>query len=354
MRISWRGFELPTQVQVDPKTKTGQYAMFVAEPFERGYGFTIGNSLRRVLISSLEGAAVTSIRVAMTVKDEAGKPKTLQAAHEFTALPGLYEDVTALVLNVKEIRLRIFVDEPIAFKLEKSGKGPITAGDIQRDDRFEIVNPSLVLCNLADDSSLAVHFTACRGRGYRVAEQNRNPEAPAGVIAVDSVFSPAKRVRYRVENTRMGQRTDYDRLVLELWTDGTLDPELAMVEAATILRKHFNPFVKYFELGRQIEAAAVAPAARLETGEDSQIRELREKLKLPISVLDPSARAENSLSIANIHTLAELVKFSEADLLKVKNFGKTSMKEIKKKLADLNLSLGMELPPEAPPPAPSA
>lgn len=344
MRIRWRGFELPTQVQLDAKTKTSLYGKFSVEPFERGYGVTIGNSLRRVLLSSLEGAAVTSIRVAVTAPDEDGKPKTQQASHEFTALNGVYEDVTDLILNIKEIRLKIHSEDEINFKLEKQGPCTVTAGDIARDNRFEVVNPDQVLCHLVNSASLSVHFTARRGRGYKTAEENINPEAPAGTIPVDAIFSPVKRVRYKVESTRVVQQTDFDKLNLEIWTDGTIVPEQALVEASTILRKHFNPFVKYAELGRQHEATtAVAPsAAPLET-EDAATRELREKLKMPISVLGPSARAENCLSAADIQTLADLVRHSETDLLKLKNFGKTSMKEIKKKLADMGLGLGMKV-----------
>jgi len=202
------------------------------------------------------------------------------------------------------------------------------------------------LCQLTGPCQLSVQFSAQKGRGYRTAEENINPELPVGTIPVDSIYSPVRRVRYRVENTRVGQKTDFDRLVIEIWTDGTVTPELALVEASTILRKHFNPFVKYFELGKQIEAAGVMPAAQLETGEDTQVKELREKLKLPISVLDPSARAENCLAAANIHMLGDLVRLTETDLLKIKNFGRTSMTEIKKKLGDLGLSLGMEVPAE--------
>ena len=347
MRIRWRGFELPTQVQLDAKASNESYGKFSVEPFERGYGVTVGNSLRRVLLSSLEGAAVTSLRVSVTSKGDEGKPKAISISHEYTAIPGLYDDVTDLVLNVKEMRLKIHTDEPISFKLEKSGKGPVTAGDVARDERFEIVNPDLVLCTLTDDISISLQFGACKGRGYKTADENINPEAAVGTIPVDSIFSPVRRVRYKVENTRVGQQTDYDKLVLEIWSDGTITPELALVEASTILRKHFNPFVKYFELGKQIESTGIMPAAQLESGEDAQVRELREKLKLPISVLDPSARAENCLAAANIQTLGDLVRHSEPEILKIKNFGKTSLKEIKKKLSDMGLAFGMEVPEES-------
>jgi len=342
MRIRWRGFELPTQVQKDAKSATESYAKFAVEPFERGYGVTVGNSLRRVLISSLEGAAVTSIRINTAGKGEGAKPSS--ASHEFTALPGVYEDVTDLILNVKEIRLNVHTDDPIAFKLEKTGKGPVTAGDISTDERFEVVNKDLVLCTMTDDVTLTIQFTAAKGRGYKTAEEHRLADPVVGTIPVDAIFSPVRRVRYKVENTRVGQQTDFDKLILEIWTDGTVTPEQALVESAAILRKHFNPFVKYFELGRQLEAPGVLAATKSEGVEDAHIREIREKLKLPISVMDPSARAENCLAAANIHTLGDLVRFAEPDLLKIKNLGKTSLKEIKKKLGDLGLTLGMEAP----------
>ena len=345
MRIRWRGFELPTHVTLEKETATDRYGKFAAEPFERGYGVTVGNSLRRVLLSSLEGAAVASVRVEVTQKGEDGKPKTTHVSHEFTAIPGLYEDVTDLVLNIKELRLKLHTDEPIAFKVERKGKGAVKASDIVKDERFEVVNPDLHICTLTDDITLSVEMTARKGRGYRTAEENIDAEAPIGVIPIDSIYTPVRRVRYKVENTRVGQQTDYDKMIIEIWTDGTVTPEMALVEASTILRKHFNPFVKYFELGKQIEMAGFeAPAAQLELGEDQSTKELREKLKLPVSVLEPSVRSENCLAATSIQTLGDLVRLTEADVLKIKNFGKTSLKEIKKKLGDMGLSFGMEIP----------
>jgi len=353
MRIRWRGFELPTHVQLEKETGNERYGKFFAEPFERGYGVTVGNSLRRVLLSSLEGAAVASIRVEVGHKGDDGKPKTTHVSHEFTAIPGLYEDVTDLILNIKELRLKLHTDEAVTMKLEKKSKGPVKAGDIVRDERFEIVNPDLLLCTLTEDITLNVELTARKGRGYRTAEENITPEQPIGVIPIDSIYTPVRRVRYRVENTRVGQQTDFDKLILEIWTDGTVTPEMALVEASTILRKHFNPFVKYFELGQQMESSGVeAPAGELTvSSDDTGVRELREKLKLPVSVLEPSVRAENCLAAANIQTLADLVRMAEGDVLKIKNFGKTSLKEIKKKLGDMGLSFGMEIPEEAGVPA---
>jgi len=350
MRIRWRGFELPTHVSLEKETANERYGKFSAEPFERGYGVTVGNSLRRVLLSSLEGAAVSSVRVEVAHKGEDGKPKTTHVSHEFTAIPGLFEDITDLVLNIKELRLKLHTDEPVTMRVERKTKGPIKAGDIVRDERFEIVNPELVLCSLTDDVTFNLEMTARKGRGYRTAEENITPEQSIGVIPIDSIYTPVRRVRYKVENTRVGQQTDFDKLVLEIWTDGTITPEMALVEASTILRKHFNPFVKYFELGKQIESVGVETSigGELEVGpEETGGKELRDKLKLPVSVLEPSVRAENCLAAANIQTLGDLVKMSEAYVLKIKNFGKTSLKEIKKKLGDMGLTFGMEIPEEA-------
>ena len=350
MRIRWRGFELPTHVSLEKETANERYGKFSAEPFERGYGVTVGNSLRRVLLSSLEGAAVSSVRVEVTHKGEDGKPKTTHVSHEFTAIPGLFEDITDLVLNIKELRLKLHTDEPVVMRVERKTKGPVKASDIVRDERFEIVNPELVLCSLTDDVTLNIEMTARKGRGYRTAEENITPEQSIGVIPIDSIYTPVRRVRYKVENTRVGQQTDFDKLVLEIWSDGTITPEMALVEASTILRKHFNPFVKYFELGKQIESVGVETSmgGELEVGvEETGGKELRDKLKLPVSVLEPSVRAENCLAAANIQTLGDLVKMSEADVLKIKNFGKTSLKEVKKKLGDMGLTFGMEIPEEA-------
>lgn len=346
MRIRWRGFELPTHVTQEKETANERYGKFAAEPFERGYGVTVGNSLRRALLSSLEGAAVSSVRVEVSHKGDDGKQATTHVSHEFTAIRGVFEDVTDIVLNIKELRLKLHTDEPVTIKVERRTKGPVKAGDIARDERFEVINPELVLCTLTEDVTLHIEMLARKGRGYRTAEENISAEAPIGVIPIDSIYTPVRRVRYKVENTRVGQQTDFDRLVIEIWTDGTVTPEMALVEASTILRKHFNPFVKYFELGKQIEAAAGVeePVEMLPEGvEEPGVKELREKLKLPVSVLEPSVRSENCLKAASIETLADLVKLTESDVLKIKNFGKTSLKELKKKLADMGLSFGMEV-----------
>ena len=332
MRIRWQGFELPTRVLPDHENMTAGYGRFVVEPFERGYGVTVGNSLRRALLSSIEGTAVTSIKIQ-------------GVTHEFTASDGIQEDVVDVILNVKELLLRLHDDSPVTLHIEKSGVGPVTAADIQENDRFEVINRDLQLCTITDEkASFAVEMVARKGRGYKTAEENAAEagEQVIGVIPVDSIFSPVRRVKYHTENTRVGQVTTYDRLTLEIWTDGTISPEHALVEGSTILRKHLHPFVKYFEIGAELERREKEQDQQ-ESEEQIQMRELHEKLALPVSVLDPSVRAENCLSAESIQTIGDLVRRNEPDMLKVRNFGKTSLKEIKKKLTDMGLSFGMEI-----------
>lgn len=332
MRIRWRGFELPTRVVAEPETLTETYGRFIVESFERGYGVTIGNSLRRVLLSSIEGTAVSSIKIN-------------GVTHEFTAMKGIQEDVVDIILNVKEILLRFQGDDPVVLRIEKSGVGPVTAGDIQENERVEVVNKDLHLCTISKEGvTFSAELSARKGRGYVTAEENATAagEQIIGVIPVDSIFSPVRRVKYFTENARVGQITNYDKLTIELWTDGTIQPENALVEASAILRKHLNPFVKYFEIGRELEREP--KEGQIETEEDTKARELREKLALPVSVLDPSVRAENCLAAENVQTIGDLVRRSEPEMLKVRNFGKTSLKEIKKKLGDMELTFGMGLP----------
>jgi DNA-directed RNA polymerase subunit alpha len=330
MRIRWKGFELPVKVVPEQETQTGRYAKFIAEPFERGYGHTIGNSLRRVLLSSLEGAAPVSLKV-----DGAG--------HEFTALKGVYEDITDVVLNIKQMRVKTHTADPVTLRLERKGKGEVKAGDFSPDERVEILNPELVLCTLTDAVDFRAEVVVKRGRGFVPAEEQLL-EPVIGLIPLDSVFSPVRRVRYSVEATRVGRLTNYDRLVLEIWTDGTVAPDTALAEGASLLRKHLNPFVKYFELGpeavKEIAAEEGGEAPRADKARD----ELAKKLELPISVLDPSSRAENVMQANSIATLRDLVSRNDEEMAHLKGFGKTSLREIKKKLADLGLSFGMPLP----------
>jgi len=325
MRVRWRGMELPSRVVPVSETLTDTYGMFLIEPFERGYGRTIGNSLRRILLSSLEGSAVTSIAIK-------------GADHEFTTIPGVVEDVTDLILNIKQIVVKTHTDEPKTMVVRTNRKGPVTAGDIQTDATVEVVNRDLHLATLSDAVDFEIEMAVRRGRGYVTAEENTVEERVVGVIPVDSVFSPVTRVNYRVENTRVGQRTNYDRLLLEIWTNGTLSPEMALVEASKIFRKHLNPFVHYFEIGREMQEEQ-APEAAAPSEADAA---LAEKLALDIGQLHLSVRASNCLESENIATLAQLVVKTEGELLKVRNFGKTSLKEVKNKLAELGLSLGMD------------
>lgn len=338
MRIRWRGLELPSQVLKDEVMSTRAYGRFVIEPFERGFGTTVGNSLRRILLSSLEGAAVVRVKIA-------------GADHEFTSLPGVLEDVTDIILNIKKIVVRLEGDEPKTMRVERNTKGQVTAGDIQADAAIEVINKDLVLATLTDDVKFSIEMTVARGRGYVPAEENITPDMEIGIIPVDSMFSPVTRVRYKTEDTRVGQRTNYDRLILEIWTKGTISPEMALVEAAKILRKHLNPFVQYFDLGEMtVPAETEAPPEFSPEGAGTDGRpvdvdeELQQKLNMSIAELDLSVRANNCLESARINSVGDLVRMTEADLLKVRSFGKTSLREVKRKLADIGLGLGMNLP----------
>ena len=261
MRIRWRGLELPSTVEQDASVLTDTYGRFVIEPFERGFGTTVGNSLRRVLLSSLEGAAVTSVKVA-------------EAPHEFTSIPGVLEDVTDIILNVKSLVIHSESDEPKTMQVSRSEPGEVKAGDIEADPALRIVNKDLVLCTLTSETSFDMEMTVCKGRGYASADENRLPDQELGVIPVDSVFSPVLRVRYKTEDTRVGQRVNYDRLILEVWTRGTILPEDALVEAAKILRKHLNPFVMYHSLGEQVVQEGEAPAEVPALTMDSELQQV--------------------------------------------------------------------------------
>jgi len=326
MQIRWRGLELPTRACLDAATASSTYGLFVVEPFERGFGVTVGNSLRRILLSSIEGSAVTWVKID-------------GVSNEFSSIPGVVQDVTDIILNVKSIVVKSHADEPKLMKLSGNKKGALTAGMIQADPALEIFNPDHVIATLAkDDVNFSMTMEVCQGRGYRPATENTPPEQQIGVIPVDSVFSPVKRVRYSTENTRVGQRTNYDRLKLEIWTDGTISPELALVEGGKIIRKHLNPFVQYFELGHE-QAAPVD-----QTAEEKVAQTLAQRKALlvkPVAELEMSVRAANCLQVAKIQTVEQLVKLTDADLLKVRSFGKTSLREVKRKLADMGLSLGM-------------
>lgn len=328
MRIRWRNFELPSQVRMDRETATNQYGRFVVEPFEKGFGATIGNGLRRVLLSSIEGTAVTWVKIDGVV-------------HEFSTIPGVLEDVTQIILNIKKLRVKMHTDAPTTLRIDVNKRGEVLAEVIDGDHNIEIANPELKICTLTDDVRFLCEMQVKKGRGYVTAEENVNEDAEVGTVPVDSIFSPVHRVKYAIENTRVGKSTDYDRLVLEVWTDGTVNPEMALVEASKIYRKHLNPFVQYFELKDDlaIEGGVLAP----EGDEGAKKKEMIELLNKSIDMLELSVRAKNCLDSESVQTMRQMVQMSEPELLKVRNFGKTSLKEVKNKLSALGLSLGMSV-----------
>lgn len=330
MRITWRGLELPTIVEQDSEISTDKYGRFYVEPFERGFGTTIGNSLRRVLLSSLEGSAVTNIRIA-------------GVDHEFSTISGVMEDVTEIVLNIKKLVVNMQGYEPRTIKVSARKAGEVTADMIECDPSIEIVNKDLVLVTLTKNVKFELEMFVEKGRGYspaseRIAAADRF-EQEIGSIEIDAIYSPVLRVRYKTEDTRVGQRTNYDKLVLEIWTDGTVTPDMALVEASKILRKYINPFVQYSELGQETVEGEVVT----EEAEEGEVDEnLVEKLSTPIEALELTVRSANCLESIHTETVGQLVKMSEADILKVRSFGKTSLREIKRKLEDMGLSLGMD------------
>ncbi len=332
MRIRWRGLELPSRVVRDSQISTDQYGKFTVEPFERGFGTTVGNSLRRILLSSLEGAAVTHIRLK-------------GADHEFSSLKGVVEDVCDIILNIKGLVVKCDSDDPKTMRIHTNKAGLITAGMCEGDPAITVVNKDHVIATLTEDLPFEIEFTVGKGRGYRTASENSIEAEGAqdtSVISVDSIFSPVTRVRYATEDARVGQRTDYDRLNLEIWTNGTINPEMALVEAAKILRKHLNPFVQYFELGSDVVTEEAMESLR-ETAKPTIDPDLESKLNMTIQELDLSVRANNCLESAKIQAVRDLVQKTDSDLLKVRSFGKTSLREVKRRLADLGLSLGMDL-----------
>lgn len=328
MRIRWRGLELPHRVVPDHELNSRTYGKFAVEPFERGFGTTVGNSLRRILLSSLEGAAVTAVKIK-------GAP------HEFTSLEGVTQDVTDIILNVKNMVVSLDSDEPKTMRLQAEGPGEVTCELIEADTSVTIHNKDLVLATLTKPVDFDMEFIVQKGRGYVPASEqfDATEDQEVGLIPVDAIYSPVTRVRYTVEDTRVGQKTNFDKLAMEVWTNGTVSPEMALVEAAKILRKHLNPFVQYFELGDAVASDDASAAARAD-------EEVLRKLGMPLADLELSVRANNCLDSTEMATVADLVTQTDVDLLKVRSFGKTSLREVKRKLSDMGLSLGMSLPAE--------
>ncbi|HMP72808.1 MAG TPA: DNA-directed RNA polymerase subunit alpha [Kiritimatiellia bacterium] len=326
-------FEMPKRVVKDEAEASPTFARFIAEPFEAGYGRTIGNSLRRVMLSSLEGAAITSVKID-------------GAMHEFTALPGVREDVTDIILNLKKVLLKMYTREPRRLVLKASGAGEVTAAAIQTDNMVEVLNPEQVICTLGDDGKFEAELEVRIGRGYCPADWNKKEDHEIGIIPIDSLFSPVRRVAYDVESTRVGRRTDYDKLVLDVWTDGRVTPDEAMTLSAAILRHHLDVFVSFDKDMVEFEES--------EQQEDAERDDLRKKLAMSVNEIELSVRAANCLNNANITTVGELAQKTEAEMLKYRNFGKKSLNEIKDKLTELGLSLGMTLDPELVKPLPAA
>ncbi len=325
MAIRLARFEMPSRLVKNEDSATPTYAQFSAEPFDRGYGHTIGNSLRRVLLSSLEGAAITSVKIT-------GAP------HEFTSLPGVVEDVIEIVLNLKKVKFRHFDNkEPRILSINVEKEGVVTAADIIEDNHYHVVNKEQHVCTLDRKTKFECEFEVRVGRGFASGEDNKRRDQPIGVIPIDSIFSPVTRVKYGVEKTRVGQNTDFDKLILDIWTDGRIEPHSALIQASAILRKHLDVFVGYDDSVVEFEAAPEAQS------EENQ--ELKRMLNMSVNEIELSVRAANCLNNANISTVGELAQKSEAEMLKYRNFGKKSLNEIKEKLADLGLGLGMKFDP---------
>ncbi len=313
-------FELPKRLVKDESTATETYARFVAEPFETGYGHTIGNSLRRVLLSSLEGAAITSLKID-------------GAMHEFTTVDGVVEDVTDIVLNLKQVKFRCHSREPQTLLLSVNKEGAVKARDIELNQNVEVVNPDQHICTLDRKKKVEMEFEVKVGRGFCPGDENKKVDQPIGVIAIDSLFSPVSRVRYSVEAARVGQRTDYDKLIIELWTDGRLSPDDALTQASAILHHHLDVFVGYDKNAVEFEEEAKP--------QDDEKAKLRKLLNMSVNEIELSVRAANCLNNANITSVGQLAMKSEQEMLKYRNFGKKSLNEIKEKLATLGLALGM-------------
>ncbi|MBI5774188.1 MAG: DNA-directed RNA polymerase subunit alpha [Verrucomicrobia bacterium] len=315
-------FEMPKRLTKEESSVTSTYAKFIADPFETGYGHTIGNSLRRVLLSSLEGAAITSIKID-------------GAQHEFGIVEGVVEDVTEIVLNLKKVKFIAHSREPQSLILSVNKDGDVTAADIELNSNVTLVNPKQHICTLDKKKKLTIELEVKVGRGFCPGDENKKPDQAIGVIAIDSIFSPVTRVKYAVENARVGQRTDYDKLVVEIWTDGRITPEDALTQASAILRHHLDVFVNYDENAVQFEEVV--------DKQDEEKGKLKKLLNMSVNEIELSVRAANCLNNANITTVGQLAMKTEAEMLKYRNFGKKSLNEIKEKLSALGLALGMNI-----------
>jgi DNA-directed RNA polymerase subunit alpha len=316
----WKGFQRPKRVDVDTETLTGTYGRFTAQPFERGFATTIGNALRRCLLSSIEGAAITAINIEGVL-------------HEFSSIPGVVEDVTDIILNLKQVPMTLHTEEGKVLSIDVGGPGTVTAGHMTEDPQIEIIDPSVHIATVNEEGRFKLQAQIKRGRGYVSADRNFDESMGIGWIPVDSAHSPVRRVNYRVEAARLGQTTDYERLILEVWTNGTVRPEEALSLASMLLKDHLGIFIQTEESLRHDGS---------ELGRE-ELAGLDALLAKNIDELDLSVRSANSLKNANIHTLRDLVRRTEKDMLETKNFGKKSLEEVQEVLDKLGLSLGMEV-----------
>lgn len=331
MRIRWRGLELPNRLAVNRQTATSNYGHFVVEPFERGFGSTIGNSLRRILLASLEGSSITRVKIQ-------------GAQHEFTTIPGVVEDVTDICLNLKSLIVKSYAAGPKTIRIEQHTRGVVTGADVITDDQVEVINKEMVIATMTDDVPLSMELTVENGRGYVPASEHSADDLEVGVIPLDALYSPVERVRFGVEETRVGQRTNYDKLNLEIWTNGTVSPEMALVEAAKIMRKHLNPFITYREPGPEVSPEGGLRGMSDTTGHSPIDLELEEKLNQSLAELNLSVRATNCLESEGIVSVRDLVSKSEDQLLTVRNFGETTLVEVRERLSSIGLRMGMKLP----------
>ena len=315
---------MPKRLQKDDASATATYAKFIADPFETGYGHTVGNSLRRVPLSSLEGAAITSLKVD-------------GAMHEFATIEGVVEDVTDIVLNLKKVKFKAHTRDAQTLLLSVNKEGEVTAGDIQLNQNIELVNPDQIICTLDKKKKFEMELEVKIGRGFCPGDENKKPGQAIGVVAIDSLFSPVTRVRYAIEAARVGNRTDYDRLILEVWTDGRLSPDDALTQASAILQHHLDVFVGYDKNAVEFEEAA--------DKQDEEKSKMKKLLNMSVNEIELSVRAANCLNNANITSVGQLAMKTEQEMLKYRNFGKKSLNEIKDKLTALGLSLGMNFEP---------
>jgi len=331
MRIRWRGLELPNRVQLDKETSSSTYGCFSVEPFERGYGSTIGNSLRRILLSSLEGSAVTRVKIQ-------------GVQHEFSTIPGVVEDVTEICLNLKALIVKSYNPVSTVVRIEKHERGVVTGADIITNNQVEIINKDLVIATMTDDVPFSLELTIDSGRGYVPAAERASQETELGTILLDAIYSPVTRVRYKTVDTRVGQRTNYDKLEMEIWKDGTIHPEMALVEADKIMRKFLNPFIAFREPGAELPPESSLKGMQEATGYAPVDVEMEAKLNQSLAELNLSVRATNCLESEGINTVRDLVSRSEDQLLQVRNFGETTMHEVRGRLELIGLRLGMKIP----------